>query len=83
MTSILGQIGLSNDNRACLLVANHAVRTVLKCSCGLVTFQRNLFLAGEFIEVFMETPLAPCEARDPQGPCRKARGAAPYGADLL
>lgn len=34
---------------------------------------RNLFPAGEFIEVFMDTPLATCEARDPKGLYRKAR----------
>ena len=34
---------------------------------------RNLFPAGEFIEVFMDTPLSTCEARDPKGLYRKAR----------
>ena len=34
---------------------------------------RNLFPAGEFIEVFMDTPLETCEARDPKGLYRKAR----------
>jgi adenylylsulfate kinase len=34
---------------------------------------RGLFPAGEFIEVFMDTPLATCEARDPKGLYRKAR----------
>lgn len=34
---------------------------------------RNLFPAGEFIEVFMDTPLATCEARDPKGLYKKAR----------
>jgi len=34
---------------------------------------RDLFEAGEFVEVFVATPLAICEARDPKGLYRKAR----------
>lgn len=34
---------------------------------------RKLFPAGEFIEVFMDTPLKTCEERDPKGLYRKAR----------
>ncbi|MDX1588705.1 MAG: adenylyl-sulfate kinase [Oleiphilaceae bacterium] len=34
---------------------------------------RNLFPEGEFIEVFMSTPLEICEERDPKGLYRKAR----------
>jgi adenylylsulfate kinase len=34
---------------------------------------RQLFPAGEFIEVFMDTPLATCERRDPKGLYAKAR----------
>ncbi|WP_404363764.1 adenylyl-sulfate kinase [Marinobacter sp.] len=34
---------------------------------------RNLFPSGEFIEVFMNTPLATCEERDPKGLYQKAR----------
>ncbi|MBA2077459.1 adenylyl-sulfate kinase [Rhodanobacter sp. PCA2] len=34
---------------------------------------RELFDAGEFIEVFVDTPLAECEQRDPKGLYRKAR----------
>lgn len=34
---------------------------------------RNLFPAGEFIEIFMDTPLTTCEQRDPKGLYRKAR----------
>ena len=34
---------------------------------------RNLFEQGEFIEVFMDTPLNTCEARDPKGLYKKAR----------
>ena len=34
---------------------------------------RNLFPAGEFIEVFMDTPLDVCEQRDPKGMYVKAR----------
>jgi adenylylsulfate kinase len=34
---------------------------------------RELFPSGEFIEVFMDTPLETCEARDPKGLYRKAR----------
>ncbi len=32
-----------------------------------------MFPAGEFIEVFMDTPLATCEERDPKGLYRRAR----------
>ncbi|MCW5622336.1 MAG: adenylyl-sulfate kinase, partial [Burkholderiales bacterium] len=34
---------------------------------------RSLFEAGEFIEVFVDTPLAECERRDPKGLYAKAR----------
>jgi bifunctional enzyme CysN/CysC len=34
---------------------------------------RDLFDDGEFIEVFVDTPLEVCEARDPKGLYRKAR----------
>jgi bifunctional enzyme CysN/CysC len=34
---------------------------------------RGLFAAGEFIEVFVDAPLAVCEARDPKGLYAKAR----------
>ncbi len=34
---------------------------------------RNLFPAGEFIEVFMDTPIEICEERDPKGLYEKAR----------
>jgi bifunctional enzyme CysN/CysC len=34
---------------------------------------RALFPPGEFVEVFVDTPLAECEARDPKGLYAKAR----------
>jgi bifunctional enzyme CysN/CysC len=34
---------------------------------------RDLFQDGEFIEVFVDTPIEVCEARDPKGLYRKAR----------
>ncbi|MGM0565014.1 MAG: adenylyl-sulfate kinase [Pseudomonadota bacterium] len=34
---------------------------------------RNMFPAGEFIEVFLDTPLETCEERDPKGLYKKAR----------
>ncbi|MEZ5817623.1 MAG: sulfate adenylyltransferase subunit CysN [Hyphomicrobiaceae bacterium] len=34
---------------------------------------RELFQDGEFVEVFVDTPLEVCEARDPKGLYRKAR----------
>lgn len=34
---------------------------------------RALFPAGEFVEVFIDTPLAVCEQRDPKGMYKKAR----------
>lgn len=34
---------------------------------------RNLLGQGQFIEVFVDTPLAVCEARDPKGLYKKAR----------
>ena len=36
-------------------------------------FARSLFDDGEFVEVFMDTPLEECERRDPKGLYRKAR----------
>ncbi len=37
---------------------------------------RSLFVDGEFIEVFVDTPLDLCELRDPKGLYAKARGGA-------
>lgn len=37
---------------------------------------RNIFTAGSFIEVFIDAPLATCEARDVKGLYRKARSGA-------
>jgi bifunctional enzyme CysN/CysC len=34
---------------------------------------RDLFDAGEFMEIFVDTPLEVCEARDPKGLYVKAR----------
>jgi bifunctional enzyme CysN/CysC len=34
---------------------------------------RDLFQEGEFIEIFVDTPIEVCEARDPKGLYRKAR----------
>ncbi len=36
-------------------------------------FARSLFEAGQFVEVFVDTPLAVCEQRDPKGLYKKAR----------
>jgi bifunctional enzyme CysN/CysC len=36
-------------------------------------FARGLFADGQFVEVFVDTPLEDCEARDPKGLYRKAR----------
>ena len=36
-------------------------------------FARNLFADGDFVEVFVDTPLAECEKRDPKGLYAKAR----------
>jgi adenylyl-sulfate kinase len=36
---------------------------------------RALFAPGEFVEVFVDTPLAVCEQRDPKGLYAKARAA--------
>ncbi len=36
-------------------------------------FARNLLEEGEFIEVFVDTPLSVCEGRDPKGLYKKAR----------
>ena len=37
---------------------------------------RNLFPEGEFVEVYMETPIETCELRDPKGLYKKARSGA-------
>lgn len=36
-------------------------------------FARSLFAPEEFVEVFVDTPLAECERRDPKGLYAKAR----------
>ncbi|MDA8746282.1 adenylyl-sulfate kinase [Rubripirellula amarantea] len=58
----------------------------LFCEAGLVTLTafvspyrrdrqavRDMLPAGDFIEVFVDTPLAVCESRDPKGLYKKAR----------
>lgn len=51
--------------------------TVLVCAVSPFAedraFARSLFSEGRFIEVFVDTPLAECERRDPKGLYRKAR----------
>jgi bifunctional enzyme CysN/CysC len=37
---------------------------------------RGLFSAGDFVEVFVDTPLEECERRDPKGLYAKARSGA-------
>jgi adenylylsulfate kinase-like enzyme len=37
---------------------------------------RELVGEGEFIEIFVDTPLEECERRDPKGLCAKARNGA-------
>jgi len=44
---------------------------------------RDLLKPGEFIEVFVDAPLAVCESRDPKGLYQKARAAAAAGKGLL
>ncbi len=39
-------------------------------------FARNLFRPGEFVEVYVDTPLEVCERRDPKGLYAKARSGA-------
>ena len=39
-------------------------------------FARSLFGDGEFLEVFVDTPIEACEARDPKGLYAKARSGA-------
>ncbi len=39
-------------------------------------FARSLFAEGEFLEVFVDTPIEACEARDPKGLYAKARSGA-------
>jgi len=34
---------------------------------------RELFQEGEFVEIYVDTPLEVCESRDPKGLYRKAR----------
>ncbi len=43
---------------------------------------RAMLQPGEFIEVFVDAPLAVCEARDPKGLYKKARAAAAAGKGL-
>ena len=43
---------------------------------------RGLVPAGQFIEVFVDTPLAVCETRDPKGLYKKARAAAAAGTGM-
>jgi adenylylsulfate kinase len=43
---------------------------------------RNLLSPGEFVEVFVDAPLAVCESRDPKGLYKKARAALAAGNPL-
>jgi len=46
---------------------------VISPFAGERRFARELFDEGEFVEVFVDTPLEECERRDPKGLYRKAR----------
>ncbi|RUL73098.1 adenylyl-sulfate kinase [Dyella choica] len=46
---------------------------VISPFCSEREFARSLFAEGEFVEVFVDTPLEECEQRDPKGLYRKAR----------
>lgn len=40
------------------------------------SFARSRFASGDFLEIFVDTPLAVCESRDPKGLYKKARAGA-------
>jgi len=44
---------------------------------------RDLFPAGEFIEIFVDAPLEVCESRDPKGLYKKARAAVAQGKGMM
>ncbi|SFS07725.1 bifunctional enzyme CysN/CysC [Dyella sp. OK004] len=46
---------------------------VISPFCSEREFARDLFTPGEFVEVFVDTPLVECERRDPKGLYQKAR----------
>lgn len=78
-------LGFSNEDRVENIRRIGEV-SKLFCDAGLIVLSafispfasdrrmvRELFPAGEFIEVFMSTPLDACEERDPKGLYKKAR----------
>ena len=82
---LCSDLGFSNDDReenirrvgeVCKLFADAGL-IVMSAFISPFTSDRRmvrkLFPAGEFIEVFMATPLDACESRDPKGLYRKAR----------
>lgn len=82
---LCGDLGFSDDDReenirrvgeVCKLFADSGL-IVMSAFISPFTSDRRLvrklFPAGEFIEVFMDTPLETCEKRDPKGLYRKAR----------
>ena len=68
-----------NIRRVGCVAALFADAGVLCCSAFISPFQadrqsaRDRVPNGQFIEVFIDTPLAVCEARDPKGLYKKAR----------
>lgn len=82
---LCSDLGFSNDDReenirrvgeVCKLFADAGL-IVMSAFISPFTSDRRmvrkLFPAGEFIEVFMDTPLDTCESRDPKGLYQKAR----------
>lgn len=78
-------LGFSNDDReenirrvgeVCKLFADAGLIVISAFISPFTSDRRmvrKLFPAGEFIEVFMDTPLETCERRDPKGLYKKAR----------
>ena len=56
------------DNRLFVLLL-----VIILVAGGLFAMVRDLVAEDEFIEVFVDTPLEVCEARDPKGLYKKAR----------
>jgi len=70
----------SRNVRRVAQVAQRSVQAGLTVLVALISpfradrqFARELFAAGEFLEVFVDAPLAECERRDPKGLYARAR----------
>ena len=68
-----GETGIDRPGRTSSEVEQFTHSANLACPAADRDYCRSLMEDGEFVEVFVDTPLEVCEKRDPKGLYKKAR----------